>query len=288
MKKFRLVTLLAASLAASCVLGAGCNGSENATNVTSTTTTGSSTVSTSTAPATTTGSVGDTPATTTAGSATATTGSAPKTPPTAAATATASGAGSADSPASGSGPKVSRTAAPGATAPKAGDPVAILDTDKGRIVVKFFSNKAPNHVKNFIKLAEKGFYDGTKFHRTIPGFMIQGGDPNTKKSDRSVWGQGGPGYTVKAEFNDIHHARGILSMARAQDPNSAGSQFFIMVADNSGLDGQYTVFGQVIEGMDVVDKIVNLPSDPNNNGMAINPVTIKKVTVKKWPIPLKK
>lgn len=138
---------------------------------------------------------------------------------------------------------------------------AIIETKFGNLELKFFPDLAPNHVKNFIKLAKEGFYDGTIFHRVIPGFMIQGGDPNTKGPNKQSYGIGGPGYTVKAEFNKKSHKRGILSMARAMDPNSAGSQFFIVVKDSTFLDGQYTVFGEVVKGMDVADKIANLPRD---------------------------
>jgi len=121
---------------------------------------------------------------------------------------------------------------------------------------------APEHVRNFVKLTKEGFYDGTLFHRVIPGFMIQGGDPNTKDPNKkSQWGMGGPGYTIKAEFNSRSHLRGILSMARATDPDSAGSQFFIMHKDSTFLDNEYTVFGEVIEGMETVDKIAGLPRD---------------------------
>jgi peptidyl-prolyl cis-trans isomerase B (cyclophilin B) len=120
-------------------------------------------------------------------------------------------------------------------------------------------------VKNFIDLAKKGFYDGTIFHRVIPGFMIQGGDPNTKNPDRAKHGTGGPGYSLKAEFNDKPHKRGTLSMARAADPNSAGSQFFICVAPASFLDKQYTIFGEVVSGMEVADKIVSAPRDKRDN-----------------------
>ncbi len=146
----------------------------------------------------------------------------------------------------------------------------MLQTKLGKIAIKFFPEKAPNHVKNFLNLCRSGFYNGTKFHRVIPNFMIQGGDPNTKKGDPETWGQGGhevngKEVTVKAEFNDIHHARGIVSMARAQDPNSASSQFFICVADAGYLDGKYSAFGQVIEGMDVVDKIVSAPTGPQGS-----------------------
>ena len=134
--------------------------------------------------------------------------------------------------------------------------VAILTTSAGEMVLEFWPDVAPGHVKNFTDLAKKGFYDGTCFHRVIKGFMIQGGDPNTKdESAKNSWGQGGPGYTIKAEFNAKHHARGILSMARTSDPNSAGSQFFICHGDAGFLDGQYTVFGKLIKGDDVLEKI---------------------------------
>ena len=143
--------------------------------------------------------------------------------------------------------------------------IAVIETNLGKIKVEFLENKAPGHVKNFKDLAKKGFYDGTIFHRVIPGFMIQGGDPNTKSSDRSKHGMGGPGYSIKAEFNDTPHKRGILSMARSQDPNSAGSQFFIVVKKSSFLDGKYTAFGKVLSGMAVADQIVNAPRDKRDN-----------------------
>jgi peptidyl-prolyl cis-trans isomerase B (cyclophilin B) len=142
---------------------------------------------------------------------------------------------------------------------------AVIETKFGNIELKFFPDIAPNHVNNFIELAKKGFYDGTTFHRVIPGFMIQGGDPNSKDPDKSKHGMGGPGHTVKAEFNSKPHKRGILSMARSANPDSAGSQFFICVADAPSLDRQYTVFGEVVSGMDVVDKIVNQPRDRSDN-----------------------
>jgi len=151
-------------------------------------------------------------------------------------------------------------------APAGTEPVAILQTKYGDIEVAFYPHKAPNTVKNFIELCRSGFYNGTRFHRIIPGFMIQGGDPNTKSGPEWTWGQGGHTdaagreITVKAEFNDIHHARGIVSMARAADPDSASSQFFICVADAGQLDHKYTAFGRVIKGMDVVDKIVHAPT----------------------------
>lgn len=157
--------------------------------------------------------------------------------------------------------------------------VAILDTNLGEIDIAFYPDKAPNTVKNFLDLAKKGFYDGTKFHRVIPGFMIQGGDPNSKGDDRSIMGTGGPGYKVKAEFNDISHVRGIVSMARSSDPDSAGSQFFIVVADSTFLDHQYTAFGHVVKGMDIADKIVNLPRDSNDNPLPTNPAIVRSIKI---------
>ena len=150
-------------------------------------------------------------------------------------------------------------------------PIAVIETTYGIIVIQLFPDVAPAHVDNFVRLANEGYYDGTTFHRVIPGFMIQGGDPNSKDDDRSNDGQGGhsangPNTFVNAEFSqDLTHKRGILSMARAQDPNSAGSQFFIVVADSNFLDRQYSIFGEVIEGMDVADKIVNVKKDSADN-----------------------
>ena len=143
--------------------------------------------------------------------------------------------------------------------------IAVIETKFGKIEMEFFADKAPGHVKNFKDLAKKGFYDGTIFHRVIPGFMIQGGDPNTKSDDRATHGMGGPGHSINAEFNDTPHKRGILSMARSQDPNSAGSQFFIVVKKASFLDGKYTAFGKVLSGMAVADQIVNAPRDKRDN-----------------------
>lgn len=141
-------------------------------------------------------------------------------------------------------------------------PRAIIKTKYGEMEIRFFPDLAPKHVENFIKLARSGLYNGTIFHRVIPGFMIQGGDPNTKDSrKKELYGQGGPGYTVKAEFNETPHKRGIVSMARAQDPDSAGSQFFIIVEDSLFLDRKYTVFGEVVRGIGTADKIVNVPRD---------------------------
>ena len=143
--------------------------------------------------------------------------------------------------------------------------IGVIETSHGTIEVEFFEDKASGHVKNFKDLANEEFYNGTTFHRVIPGFMIQGGDPNTKTNDRSSHGMGGPGYTIDAEFNDARHDRGVLSMARSQDPNSAGSQFFIVVKDSHFLDGQYTAFGKVTSGMDVADKIVDAARDARDN-----------------------
>jgi len=177
---------------------------------------------------------------------------------------------------------LSTTAAPGATEPQSGEQVAVIQTNLGRLVVKFFPDVAPNHSANFLKLAESGFYTGTRFHRVIPGFVIQGGDPNTKDKPRATHGTGGPGWSVDAEFNEIPHTPGILSMARSNDPNSAGSQFFVCTDRVPHLDRKYTVFGQVIEGMDVVEKIVNLKRDRNDNPLDENPAIMEKVSVATW------
>jgi peptidyl-prolyl cis-trans isomerase B (cyclophilin B) len=160
--------------------------------------------------------------------------------------------------------------------------VAVISTAKGDITVEFFPSLAPMHVANFKKLARAGFYDGTTFHRVIPGFVIQGGDPNTKDSDPTNDGMGGPGYTVKAEFNSTLHVKGILSMARSSDPNSAGSQFFICLGRAEHLDNQYTVFGKVIKGIEVVDAIGSVarnPMDPHERTMPA--VAMKSVRIVK-------
>jgi len=170
-------------------------------------------------------------------------------------------------------------AAPAASKAGAGEDVAVLKTSMGTIVFKFYEKDAPKHVANFKKLASSGFYDGTTFHRVIPGFMIQGGDPNSKDADRSNDGLGGSGTNVAAEFNANKHLRGTVSMARAQDPNSASSQFFICVADAGSLDNQYTAFGKVTKGMDVADKIVNAPrnaSDRPNTPTSIDKIVIRE------------
>lgn len=168
---------------------------------------------------------------------------------------------------------------------KDGEDVAVMETTAGTILIRFFPDKAPETVKNFIKLANSKFYDGVKFHRTIQGFMIQGGDPNTKDKPQDSWGTGGPGYTIKDEFSDVSHTRGILSMANTGQPNSSGCQFFIMVADNPGLDHKYSVFGEVVKGMDVADSIVATPvTDGNGTVVAEMAKTIRSVKIEKWPI----
>lgn len=145
-------------------------------------------------------------------------------------------------------------------------PHVLIKTKFGEIEVVLFPDLAPKHVESFLKLVNSGFYNGTIFHRIIPGFMIQGGDPLTKDpANRSRYGTGGPGYTLPAEFNRVAHEKGILSAARTADPNSAGSQFFIMVDKAPHLDEQYTVFGEVVKGIEVVDTIVNQPRDMKDN-----------------------
>jgi len=158
------------------------------------------------------------------------------------------------------------------------EPRAVIETKLGSMEIRFFPDKAPKHVENFIKLAKSGLYDKTLFHRVIPGFMIQGGDPNTKdEKDKSKYGTGDPGYKIKAEFNDRPHARGAVSMARSQDPDSAGSQFFIVVKDTPHLNGKYTVFGEVVKGMEVADKIVSQQRDTRDNPLERIEMTVKIV-----------
>ncbi len=158
------------------------------------------------------------------------------------------------------------------------DKLVILETSQGKIVIEFFPNDAPNHVRNFMNLTESEFYDGVIFHRVIPGFMIQGGDPNTKDPDTSTWGQGGPSTSVDAEFNSIKHNRGIVSMARSQNPNSAGSQFFIVHQNSNFLDQQYTVFGRIVtdESFETLDKIISLEIGPRDIPVNIDEVKITK------------
>jgi len=143
--------------------------------------------------------------------------------------------------------------------------VAVITTTEGEMVIEFWPEVAPKTVENFKTLAKKGFYDGTCFHRVIKGFMIQGGDPLTKDpSKEAMWGTGGPGYSIKAEFNDRSHVRGVISMARSQDPDSAGSQFFICHGNPTFLDHQYTAFGKLIKGDDVLEKIATTPTHPQD------------------------
>lgn len=162
------------------------------------------------------------------------------------------------------------------------NPIVTIEMESGaQIKIELYPEIAPNTVNNFISLVQKGFYDGTIFHRVIPGFMIQGGDPEGS-------GMGGPGYSIKGEFtgngfrNDLRHTKGVLSMARTMDPNSAGSQFFIMVADAPHLDGQYASFGMVIEGQDEADRIVNVKR--NWSDKPKTPEVMKKVTVETFGV----
>jgi peptidyl-prolyl cis-trans isomerase B (cyclophilin B) len=156
--------------------------------------------------------------------------------------------------------------------------VAVIKTSEGEMVVQFWTNAAPGTIENFKKLARDGFYDGTIFHRIIKGFMIQGGDPNSKDpAKESSYGEGGPGYKIKAEFNDFPHVRGVISMARENDPDSAGSQFFICLGSIPRLDHKYTTFGKLIKGDDVLGKIGDTPLTKNNMGEQSKPT--KRVVI---------
>ncbi len=147
----------------------------------------------------------------------------------------------------------------------------------GEITLELFTDVAPKHAHNFDSLVSVGFYDGTAFHRVIPNFMIQGGDPNSKSKPRNTWGYGDPSQTrVPAEFSGLKHERGILSAARSSDPNSAASQFFICVTSTPQLDGQYSIFGRVLSGMDIVDQIVNAPRDEKDNPLEKIEMKVKK------------
>jgi cyclophilin family peptidyl-prolyl cis-trans isomerase len=161
------------------------------------------------------------------------------------------------------------------------DPTAIIKTNFGDIHIELYPDVAPKTVENFKKLAKNGFYDGSLFHRIVRGFVIQGGDPESRNaSNRSKWGTGGPGWNVKAEFNKNSHSRGALSMARSRDPDSAGSQFFIVLKDSKFLDGQYTVFGRITAGMDeVVDKIAALGTDSADAPLDYDQAKMVKVSV---------
>jgi peptidyl-prolyl cis-trans isomerase B (cyclophilin B) len=175
-------------------------------------------------------------------------------------------------------PATAPAAAPAPVVRNYDDQIVELHTTAGEIHIRLYPQIAPNHVKNFVDLAAEGFYEGTKFHRVIPGFMIQGGDPNTKTDDVTSWGLGGSPKKLKAEFNAVRHTRGIVSMARASDPDSASTQFFIMVAEARSLDLQYSVFGEVTKGMEVVDVIVN--ASRNEMDRPNEPTTITKVVVR--------
>src|SRR6266576_5485645 len=160
----------------------------------------------------------------------------------------------------------------------ASNEVAVIKTNEGEMVVQFWTDAAPNTIENFKKLERQGLYNGTIFHRIVKGFMIQGGDPNSKDpAKEDSYGQGGPGYKVKAEFNNHSHDRGVISMARGPDPDSAGSQFFICLAPVRRLDGQYTTFGKLIKGDDVLDKIGNTPVERNAQGEMSKPT--KRVVI---------
>ena len=160
----------------------------------------------------------------------------------------------------------------------AGNEVAVIKTSEGDMVMQFWTDAAPNTIENFKKLARTGFYNGTIFHRIVKGFMIQGGDPNSKDpAKENRYGEGGPGYKIKAEFNDHSHQRGVISMARGPAPDSAGSQFFICLAPVPRLDGQYTTFGKLIKGADVLEKIGDIPVTSNSAGETSKPT--KRVVI---------
>ena len=167
--------------------------------------------------------------------------------------------------------------------PSAQNEVAVIKTSEGDMVVQFWTDAAPNTIENFKKLAKQGFYNGTIFHRIVKGFMIQGGDPNSKDpGNEEKYGEGGPGYKIKAEFNDHSHERGVISMARDPNPDSAGSQFFICLAPVTRLDHQYTTFGKLIKGDDVLEKIGDTPVTLSSIGEMSKPT--KRVTIEKIDI----
>jgi len=161
------------------------------------------------------------------------------------------------------------------------DPVVVFQTSLGNLVIELFPAYATEHVKNFIVLTSNGYYDNTLFHRIIPGFMIQGGDPNTKSGEPNTWGQGGPDTKLDAEFNPIKHNRGIVSMARSADPNSAGSQFFIVHQDSNFLDGEYTAFGRLAsqESFETLDKIAAVTTGASDRPVDPEQVRIIKATI---------
>ncbi len=159
------------------------------------------------------------------------------------------------------------------------NPIATIQTTKGEMSIELWPDITPGTVANFTKLANDGFYDGTCFHRIMAGFMIQGGDPQTKdESLENLWGTGGPGHTIKAEFNDRPHVRGVISMARSADPDSAGSQFFVCLGDADFLNGQYTAFGQLSDGDDALGDIGDTPVGPSGSGENSKPKERVEVT----------
>lgn len=163
--------------------------------------------------------------------------------------------------------------------------VGVLHTEKGDLVLRYFADVAPLHVESMKKLIKEGFYDHTRFHRIIPNFMIQGGCPNTKEDNKEMWGRGGPGHNVKAEFNPKPHVRGTLSMARSNNPDSAGSQFFVCHARAVSLDNKYTVFGHLVYGYKTLDTIITAPSIPNLSGeksLPVKPVAVTKAEIMTW------
>jgi cyclophilin family peptidyl-prolyl cis-trans isomerase len=167
-----------------------------------------------------------------------------------------------------------------AVLPPEGSPQVQVKTGAGVIEVALFRDKAPQHVENFLKLCAEGFYDGTRFHRVQPNFMIQGGDPNSKGDDRTTWGQGGPGHTIPAEPNGLYHFRGVLSAAKKSgETESSGSQFFITTGPAHHLDGEHTVFGAVVSGMEVVDAIAAVPLSPGTADQPLQPVAIESTVV---------
>ena len=166
--------------------------------------------------------------------------------------------------------------------PRAEEKVAIVETDQGSISIRLFDRAAPKHVENFMRLSRQGFYNGTTFHRIARGDFIQGGDPNTRDDDPWNDGTGGAGYTIEAEFNPLKHHRGTVSMARKREKDSAGSQFFICLKDLPDFDGLFTVFGEVIEGMDVVDRIASSPVD--SSGTPMDAVCLRKVRIESRPV----
>ncbi|MCG3146589.1 MAG: Peptidyl-prolyl cis-trans isomerase A [Verrucomicrobiae bacterium] len=168
------------------------------------------------------------------------------------------------------------------------DKLAVIETKAGKMVIEFFEKDAPKTVENFQKLAGKGFYDGTTFHRIIKGFMIQGGDPLSKDPNNGRVGTGDPGYKIKAEFNKNSHQLGVVSMARSQDPDSAGCQFFICLGDASFLDGQYTAFGKLVEGVEVLKKLGDTPTEGPERSRPTERVVIQSIKVMSRADALKK